>query len=185
MSRTTEQIGAELSKLISGDVDIDIFSRLAFSTDASIYQVMPHGVFFPQSAEDVQAAVELAAKYAAGGADEICFLDITASSDGRETMLDVVRRTAQHVFVPLSVGGGVRSVADMRATLRAGADKVGVNTAAIARPELIDEIRETALRYGLLSEYTSYLVLEPGMTADGNRRFDNMAVPMPAAARCG
>jgi cyclase len=82
--------------------------------------------------------VELAAKYAAGGADEICFLDITASSDGRETMLDVVRRTAANVFVPLSVGGGVRSVADMRATLRAGADKVVINTAALADPDLID-----------------------------------------------
>ena len=82
--------------------------------------------------------VELAAKYAAGGADEICFLDITASSDGRETMLDVVRRTAENVFVPLSVGGGVRSVADMRATLRAGADKVVINTAALADPDLID-----------------------------------------------
>lgn len=82
--------------------------------------------------------VELAAKYAAGGADEICFLDITASSDGRATMLDVVRRTARNVFVPLSVGGGVRSVADMRATLRAGADKVVINTAALADPDLID-----------------------------------------------
>lgn len=82
--------------------------------------------------------VELAAKYAAGGADEICFLDITASSDERATMLDVVRRTARNVFVPLSVGGGVRSVADMRATLRAGADKVVINTAALADPDLID-----------------------------------------------
>ncbi len=82
--------------------------------------------------------VELAARYAAGGADEICFLDITASSDNRDTMLDVVRRTARNVFVPLSVGGGVRSVADMRATLRAGADKVVINTAALADPALID-----------------------------------------------
>ena len=82
--------------------------------------------------------VELAERYVAEGADEICFLDITASSDGRETMLDVVRRTAQNVFVPLSVGGGVRSVADMRATLRAGADKVVINTAALADPDLID-----------------------------------------------
>jgi cyclase len=88
--------------------------------------------------QDEGDPVELAAKYAAGGADEICFLDITASSDGRETMLDVVRRTARNVFVPLSVGGGVRSVADMRATLRAGADKVVINTAALADPGLID-----------------------------------------------
>ena len=83
--------------------------------------------------------IELAAKYAASGADEVCFLDITASSDGRETMLEVVRRAAQNVFVPLTVGGGVRSVQDMRATLRAGADKVTLNTAALARPKLIDE----------------------------------------------
>jgi len=83
--------------------------------------------------------IELATKYAEGGADEICFLDITASSDGRATMLDVVRRAAQNVFVPLTVGGGVRSVADMRATLRAGADKVAINSAALANPDLIDE----------------------------------------------
>lgn len=83
--------------------------------------------------------VDLAERYVAEGADEICFLDITASSDNRATMLDVVRRTAEHVFVPLTVGGGVRTVADMRATLRAGADKVSVNSAAVQRPDLIDE----------------------------------------------
>ncbi len=82
--------------------------------------------------------IELAAKYTEGGADEICFLDITASSDGRETMLDVVHRAAENVFVPLTVGGGVRSVEDMRQTLRAGADKVSINTAALADPDLID-----------------------------------------------
>jgi cyclase len=83
--------------------------------------------------------VELAARYVAEGADEICFLDITASHEARDTMLDVVRRTAENVFVPLTVGGGVRTVADMRAVLRAGADKVTVNTAAVERPELIAE----------------------------------------------
>ncbi len=83
--------------------------------------------------------VELAERYVAEGADEICFLDITASSDNRATMLDVVRRTAEHVFVPLTVGGGVRTVEDMRAALRAGADKVSVNSAAVQRPQLIDE----------------------------------------------
>jgi len=83
--------------------------------------------------------VELAERYVREGADEICFLDITASSDNRATMLDVVRRTAEHVFVPLTVGGGVRAVADMRATLRAGADKVSVNSAAVLNPGLIDE----------------------------------------------
>lgn len=85
--------------------------------------------------------VELAARYAREGADEICFLDITASPEGRRTMLDVVRRTAEAVAVPFTVGGGVRSVDDMRAVLRAGADKVAVNTAAVERPELLDECR--------------------------------------------
>ena len=80
--------------------------------------------------------------YDAEGADELMFLDITASSDGRETMFDVVRRTAEKVFIPLTVGGGVRTVSDVDTLLRAGADKVGVNTAAIARPELIREIAE-------------------------------------------
>ena len=74
------------------------------------------------------------------GADELTFLDITASSAGRETTYEVVRRTAEQVFIPLTVGGGVRTVADVDALLRAGADKVGVNTAAIARPELLREI---------------------------------------------
>ncbi|HLF70518.1 MAG TPA: imidazole glycerol phosphate synthase subunit HisF, partial [Actinomycetota bacterium] len=79
------------------------------------------------------------ARYDAEGADEVVFLDITASHEGRETMLDVARRTAQEVFIPLTVGGGVRTIADIRALLRAGADKVGVNTAAVDRPELISE----------------------------------------------
>ena len=83
--------------------------------------------------------VELASRYVEEGADEICFLDITASHEQRQTMLDVVRRTARNVFVPLTVGGGVRTVADMRAVLRAGADKVTVNTAAVDRPDLIAE----------------------------------------------
>jgi imidazole glycerol-phosphate synthase subunit HisF len=91
---------------------------------------------------DAGDPVELAAAYDAAGADELVFLDVTASADGRATMLDVVRRTADSVFIPLTVGGGVRSVSDVDALLRAGADKVGVNTAAIARPELIAEIAE-------------------------------------------
>jgi len=81
--------------------------------------------------------VELAARYAVEGADEIVFLDIGATPEGRDTMLDVVRRTAETVFVPLTVGGGIRSVDDMRATLRAGADKVSVNSAAVRDPDLI------------------------------------------------
>lgn len=89
---------------------------------------------------DAGDPVELAAKYDREGADELVFLDITASSDGRDTMVDVVRRTAEQVFIPFTVGGGIRSVGDARTMLRAGADKVSVNTAAVQRPELITEI---------------------------------------------
>lgn len=89
---------------------------------------------------DAGDPTELAARYDEEGADEVVFLDITASSDHRATMVDVVRRTADQVFIPLTVGGGVRSVEDARALLRAGADKVGVNTAAVSRPALIGEI---------------------------------------------
>jgi cyclase len=91
---------------------------------------------------DAGDPVELARAYDAAGADELTFLDITASSSDRSTTFDVVRRTAECVFIPLTVGGGVRSVADVDALLRAGADKVGVNTAAIARPELLRELSE-------------------------------------------
>jgi len=89
---------------------------------------------------DAGDPVELAARYDAEGADELVFLDITASSDDRETMVDVVRRTADQVFIPFTVGGGVRSVEDARRMLRAGADKVSVNTSAVQRPELLTEI---------------------------------------------
>nr|MDT0663384.1 imidazole glycerol phosphate synthase subunit HisF [Micromonospora sp. DSM 115978] len=91
---------------------------------------------------DAGDPVELAAAYDRAGADELTFLDVTASADDRGTMLEVVRRTAESVFIPLTVGGGVRRVADVDTLLRAGADKVGVNTAAIARPELIAEIAD-------------------------------------------
>jgi cyclase len=86
---------------------------------------------------DAGDPVAVAAAYDAQGADEVCFLDITASSDGRATMLDVVRATADRVFLPLTVGGGVRTVEDVRALLLAGADKAGINTAAVADPELV------------------------------------------------
>ncbi len=89
---------------------------------------------------DAGDPVELAAKYDLEGADELVFLDITASSDGRDTMVDVVYRTAEQVFIPFTVGGGIRSAADARTMLRAGADKVSVNTAAVERPALIGEI---------------------------------------------
>ncbi|AGS35166.1 imidazole glycerol phosphate synthase subunit HisF [Corynebacterium maris DSM 45190] len=91
---------------------------------------------------DAGDPVELAARYNQEGADELTFLDVSASKDGRGTMLDVVRRTAEEVFIPLTVGGGVRSVEDVDELLRAGADKVSVNTSAIARPELLRELSE-------------------------------------------
>ncbi|GAA2980736.1 imidazole glycerol phosphate synthase subunit HisF [Kitasatospora sp. NPDC006786] len=102
------------------------------------------GVNF-QNLRDAGDPVEMAKLYDAEGADELTFLDITASSGDRETTYDVVRRTAEQVFIPLTVGGGIRAVEDVDKLLRAGADKVGVNTAAIARPELI---REIAKRFG-------------------------------------
>jgi cyclase len=92
---------------------------------------------------DAGDPVELAARYDAMGADEVVFLDITASSAARDTMVDVVARTADQVFIPLTVGGGVRSVDDARRLLRAGADKVSVNTAAIERPDLVSELSTT------------------------------------------
>ena len=89
---------------------------------------------------DAGDPVELAAAYNEQGADELTFLDVTASSSGRGTMIDVVTRTAEQIFIPLTVGGGVRTEEDVNQLLRAGADKVSVNTAAIARPELLNEL---------------------------------------------
>ncbi|MFI6510737.1 imidazole glycerol phosphate synthase subunit HisF [Streptosporangium sp. NPDC050855] len=102
------------------------------------------GVNF-ENIRDAGDPVELARRYDAEGADELTFLDITASSSDRTTMYDVVSRTAEQVFIPLSVGGGIRSVDDVNKLLRAGADKVVLNTAAIARPELLTEASQ---RYG-------------------------------------
>ncbi|WP_394288155.1 imidazole glycerol phosphate synthase subunit HisF [Corynebacterium variabile] len=102
------------------------------------------GVNF-ENLRDAGDPVELAARYDAEGADELTFLDVSASKDGRGTMLDVVRRTADQVFIPLTVGGGVRSEDDVDQLLRAGADKVSVNTSAIHRPELL---RELSGRFG-------------------------------------
>ena len=90
--------------------------------------------------KDAGDPVEQARAYDAAGADELCFLDISASHEGRGTLLDIVRRTAEVCFMPLTVGGGVRSVEDARALLLAGADKVAINSAAVARPELVAEI---------------------------------------------
>jgi len=102
------------------------------------------GVNF-QNLRDAGDPVELARRYDAEGADELTFLDITASSGERATMYDVVSRTAEQVFIPLTVGGGIRAVQDVDRLLRAGADKVSINTAAIARPEFL---REAAHRFG-------------------------------------
>jgi cyclase len=117
------------------------------------------------SLRDAGDPVELARAYDAAGADELTFLDITASSGARETTYDVVRRTAECVFIPLTVGGGVRAVSDVDTLLRAGADKVGVNTAAIARPELLREISQ---RFG-----AQVLVL----SVDARRVVDGPATP--------
>jgi imidazole glycerol-phosphate synthase subunit HisF len=94
---------------------------------------------------DAGDPVEAAQAYDAAGADELCFLDITASSDNRSTLFDVVARTADHCFMPLTVGGGVREIEDIRKLLRAGADKVSINTAAVQRPEFV---REAADKFG-------------------------------------
>jgi cyclase len=107
---------------------------------------------------DAGDAVELAERYDAEGADEIVFLDITASSDDRETTVDLARRVAEEVFIPFTIGGGIRTVDDARALLRAGADKVSVNSAAIARPELVAELAE---------EFGSQCVV---VAIDGRRR---------------
>jgi cyclase len=102
------------------------------------------GVSF-QGLRDVGDPVELAQHYEAEGADEIVFLDISASAEGRRTLLDIVRRTAENLFVPLTVGGGISDVSDVALALRAGADKISINTAAVTRPELITE---AAQRFG-------------------------------------
>jgi cyclase len=91
---------------------------------------------------DAGDPVELAERYDAAGADELVFLDITATHERRDTLVDLARRTADNVFVPFTIGGGIRSVADAQAVLDAGADKVSVNSAAVARPELLDELAE-------------------------------------------
>jgi cyclase len=122
------------------------------------------GVNF-ENLRDAGDPVELAKRYGEQGADELTFLDVTASSGNRETTYDVVRRTAEQVFIPLTVGGGVREVDDVDRLLRAGADKVGVNTAAISRPGLVADIAD---RFG-----SQVLVL----SADVRRRRSASGVP--------
>ena len=116
----------------------DIVARVIPCLDVTNGRVVK-GVNFVDL-RDAGDPVELAARYDQQGADELVFLDITASSDGRDTMIDGVSRTAEEVFIPFTVGGGIREVSDARALLRAGADKVSVNTAAVQRPELVSDI---------------------------------------------
>lgn len=119
-------------------MNADIVARVIPCLDVTNGRVVK-GVNFVDL-RDAGDPVELAARYDQQGADELVFLDITASSDGRQTMIDVVSRTAEEVFIPFTVGGGIREVSDARALLRAGADKVSVNTAAVQRPELVSDI---------------------------------------------
>jgi imidazole glycerol-phosphate synthase subunit HisF len=113
---------------------------------------------------DAGDPVELAERYDAEGADELVFLDITATHEKRDTMVELARRTADNVFVPFTIGGGIRSVADAQAVLDAGADKVSVNSAAVARPELIDELAE---RFG-----AQCVVLAIDAKQDGEKRWE-------------
>lgn len=122
------------------EMNADVVARVIPCLDVTDGRVVK-GVNFV-GLRDAGDPVELAARYDAQGADELVFLDITASSDRRSTMVEVVSRTAEQVFIPLTVGGGVREVSDARALLRAGADKVSVNTAAVSRPDLLAEIAD-------------------------------------------
>jgi len=119
---------------------VSVATRVIACLDVDAGRVVK-GVNF-ENLRDAGDPVELAKVYDAQGVDELTFLDVTASSGNRETTYDVVTRTAEQVFIPLTVGGGVRSVHDVDRLLRAGADKVGINTAAISRPELIAEISD-------------------------------------------
>jgi cyclase len=124
------------------------------------------GVNF-ENLRDAGDPVELARLYSEQGADELTFLDVTATVDDRATMYDVVRQTAEQVFIPLTVGGGVRSADDVARLLAHGADKVGVNSAAIARPPLLDEIADRFGAQVLVLSLDVKRTAEPGRTASG------------------
>lgn len=114
--------------------------------------------------KDAGDPVEQARAYDAAGADELCFLDISASHEGRGTLLDIVRRTAEVCFMPLTVGGGVRSVEDARALLLAGADKVAVNSAAVSRPEVVSDIADKFGSQCVVASVDARRVSEDGET---------------------
>lgn len=124
------------------------------------------GVQF-ENLRDAGDPVELARRYSAEGADEVTFLDVSASAEGRATTVEIVTRTAEEIAVPLTVGGGVRSVEDVDRLLRAGADKVGVNTAAVARPELLSEIAERFGRQVLVLSIDARRAAPDSPTASG------------------
>ncbi|MFB2556044.1 imidazole glycerol phosphate synthase subunit HisF [Herbiconiux liangxiaofengii] len=124
------------------------------------------GVNF-ENLRDAGDPVELAALYAAQGADELTFLDVTATVDDRATMYDMVRQTAEQVFIPLTVGGGVRSTDDVARLLASGADKAGVNSAAIARPALLDEIADRFGAQVLVLSLDVKRAADPGRTPSG------------------
>ena len=139
------------------------------------------GVHF-ENLKDAGDPVELAAEYYRQGADELTFLDVTASSSHRQTMVDVVSRTAEQVFIPMTVGGGVRTPEDVDSLLRCGADKVGVNTAAINDPTLISRVAE---RFG-----NQVLVLSVDARANNTRSPGSKSPPWAGAnpqalMRCG
>jgi cyclase len=140
-----------LTKRIIPCIDVDLDEN----GEAAVYT----GVNF-ENLEHTGDPVEMARRYNEAGADEFVFLDITASAEGRETMLDTVSQVADEVFIPLTVGGGVRTAEDVRETLRAGADKVSINTGALQNPDLVDE--------GAASFGSQCIVI----SLDARRRFD-------------
>ncbi|WP_105565222.1 imidazole glycerol phosphate synthase subunit HisF [Microbacterium halophytorum] len=140
----------------------DVATRVIPCLDVADGRVVK-GVNF-QNLREMGDPVELAAEYFAQGADELTFLDVTATVDDRATMYDVVRRTAEQVFIPLTVGGGVRSVDDVARLQGVGADKVGVNSAAIRRPGLLDEIAD---RFGAQALVLSLDIKRSDRTASG------------------
>ena len=144
---------------------------------------------------DAGDPVEAAKAYDAAGADELCFLDITASSDNRETIFDVIARTAEQCFMPLTVGGGVRQVADIRKLLLAGADKVSINTAAVKNPDFVAEAADKfgnqcivvaidAKKVSSAGEIAQLGDLHPWRTA-GDRHRRRRFRPARGGARCG